>query len=387
MSPSAPVKRPRLTWKKRLTVSAVSLVAILLVLEVGARVGSWLVLGRNPYYLFYGFVSWTSKEGDGHSDLRTGYFKFPAGQVIRHGLPEPGRINSQGFRGPEFAPEKPPGTYRIACLGGSSTFGYTNRDAGTYPVLLQQRFDAEPRAQRIEVLNAGIPHFNTDHLVALLDGEALGWSPDVLALYCAYNDATYPLAETRAQRLSHVIDQYSAAFATFRKLLNRSLGEVLFHRWSGYPRMTPENLAAQVDLHREMTRDNLEAIAARAAERGIRMVVVRQPITLWYAKVERGLAEGSRPALTYEGEVAELRARMEAEGAVQGWEAVLLVHRAVLEEIDAFAARHGLPVVDNVALVDAHPESLATIVHLTEEANARLADALHAVLGAWVDAP
>jgi hypothetical protein len=57
MSPSAPVERPRLTWKKRLTVSAVSLVAILLVLEVGARVGSWLVLGRNPYYLFYGFVS------------------------------------------------------------------------------------------------------------------------------------------------------------------------------------------------------------------------------------------------------------------------------------------------------------------------------------------
>jgi hypothetical protein len=279
MSPSAPVERPRLTWKKRLTVSAVSLVAILLVLEVGARVGSWLVLGRNPYYLFYGFVSWTSKEGDGHSDLRTGYFKFPAGQVIRHGLPEPGRINSQGFRGPEFAPEKPPGTYRIACLGGSSTFGYTNRDAGTYPVLLQQRFDAEPRAQRIEVLNAGIPHFNTDHLVALLDGEALGWSPDVLALYCAYNDATYPLAETRAQRLSHVIDQYSAAFATFRKLLNRSLGEVLFHRWSGYPRMTPENLAVQGGRHRARARDHHAAHAPRAPHPRLPRGVGRPPKT------------------------------------------------------------------------------------------------------------
>jgi lysophospholipase L1-like esterase len=387
MTSPAQAARPPRTWKKRLTVSAVSLVAILLVMEVGARVGSWLVFDRNPYYLFYGFVSWTSKEGDGHSDLRSGYFKFPAHQVIQHGLPEPGHINSHGFRGPEFATEKPDGTFRVVCMGGSSTFGYTNTDRGTYPVLLQQRFDADAHGQRVEVINAGIPHFNTDHLVAALDGEILQWSPDVLTLYCAYNDATYPVAETRFQRVSHKIDEYSAAFATFRKLLNKSMGEVLFHRWSGYPRMTPEKLAVQVDLHREMTRSNLEAIAARAKERGIRIVVVRQPITLWHAKVERGLAEGPRPALSYESEVAELRARLESEGAVQGWEAVLLVHRAVLDEVDAFAARHGLPVVDNVALVDAHPDALATYVHLTEEANARLADALYAVLAPLVPAP
>ena len=79
--------------------------------------------------------------------------------------------------------------------------------------------------------------------------------------------------------------------------------------------------------------------------------------------------------------------RFESEGALPGWEAVLLVHRAVLDEIDAFAARHALPVVDNVALVDAHADAFSSYVHLTAGANARLAEALHATLAPLVPAP
>src|SRR5436190_20413136 len=32
------------------------------------------------------------------------------------------RINSMGFRGREVSASKPPGTFRIVCLGGSTTF-------------------------------------------------------------------------------------------------------------------------------------------------------------------------------------------------------------------------------------------------------------------------
>ena len=100
--------------------------------------------------------------------------------------------------------------------------------------------------------------------------------------------------------------------------------------------------------------------------------------------MEQGLVAGPRPAVTYEEEAAEVRAHLSSAGFVSGWEAVLLVHRALLEETDAFAARHGFPVVDNVALVDEHPEGLATYVHLTEEANDRLAEALYAVIALLV---
>jgi hypothetical protein len=96
---------------------------------------------------------------------------------------------------------------------------------------------------------------------------------------------------------------------------------------------------------------------------------------------------GPRPALTYEGEVADVRARLEREGEITGWEAVILVHRALLEEIDAFAAAHAFPVVDNVALVDVHPDAFSTYVHLTGKANERLAEALHAALAPLVPGP
>jgi lysophospholipase L1-like esterase len=380
----APARPPR-TWKKRLLVAACSLLATLVLFELVARVGAWLYYGRNPYYLFYGFVSWTAAPGDGHSEKLDGYFKFPPNQVIRHGLPEPGRINNHGFRGADFEAEKPAGTFRIVCLGGSSTFGYTDSDDGTYPYHLQRLFEQRQAGRRVEVINGGIPHFNTNHLVAMLEQEALGWAPDALTLYCAYNDAIYPLAENVWQEVTRKIDEYSAGFAVLRKLLNATLGNVVFHQWSEYlPQMDAPALARQIELHREMTRTNLEQIARLAATRATPLVVVRQPMTLWAWRRERGLVAGPRPALTYEGEVAEVRARLEQSGAIQGWEAVLLVHRAVLEEVDAFAARHGFALIDNVALLDAHPDGYSSYVHLNSAANARLAEALHAALAPLV---
>jgi len=382
---NAPAPLPRRSWKKRLLVSATSLVVLLVTLELVARVGAWLANDRNPYYLFYGFVSWADDTGKGHTEKLDGYFKFPPNETIQHGLPEPGHINNHGFRGADFEAQKPAGTFRIVCLGESSTFGYTDTDDGTYPYLLQRSFDAEAGARRVEVLNAGIPHFNTNNQVALLDEEALSWAPDVFTLYAGYNDATYPVAENGWQRVTRKIDEYSAAFAGLRKFVNARFGEVIFNQWSAYlPQMDAPRLARQIELHRAMTRANLAAIAERAARQGTRVVVVRQPMTLWYTRVEHGLESGPRPPLTYEGEVRDVRARLEKDGAITGWEAVLLVHRALLEEMDAFAAEHGYPVVDNVALIDAHPDGLSTYVHLTEAANRRLAEALHAVLAPLV---
>ena len=376
-APGQPAPRAR---RRRLRL-ALALAGALLGLELAARVGAWLHHGRDPYYLYYGFVSWTSAGGDGHSDKFDGYFKYPPHRPVRHGLPEPGRINNHGFRGADFELAKAPGTVRVVCLGGSSTFGYTDRDAGTYPFLLQQRFEAEGGGPRVEVINAGIAHFDSDNQVALLRGEVLAWEPDVLTLYIGYNDALYPRPENAWQAATKRLDEYSAAFAAVRKLANALLGEVIHHRWSSYRQpTTAAELARQVELHRARTRANLEAIAELAGTRGTRLVVVRQPMTNWYMRHP----DAPRAGVTYEGEAAEVRARLEREGAIGAGEAVLLVHRALLAEIDAFAAAHGFPLVDNVALIDAHPEGLATYVHLTEAANARLAEALHAALAPLV---
>jgi lysophospholipase L1-like esterase len=374
---------PRRARRRRLLVVAAACLVALLAFELVARVGSWLVHGFDPYYLFYGFVSWTDATGEGHSDKFDGYFKYPPNSTLHNKLPEPGRINNHGFRGADFEVAKAPGTFRVVCMGGSSTFGYRARDQGTYPVLLQQLFDARPAGMRVEVINAGIAHLNSDHQVALVQSEVLDWQPDVITLYLAYNDAFYPRPESRWQAATKKADEYSAAFASLRKATNALFGDVIVHQWTVFPLQSPpEQLALQIELHRERTRTNLETIAELALARGTRIVVARQPMTVWYQQYP----DTPRAGLTYEDEVAGARARLEQNGAVDRWDAVLLVHRALLEEIDAFAARHGFPVVDNVALIDAHPDGLATYVHLTEAANARLAQALHDVLAPLVHA-
>ena len=374
---------PRRARRTRLLLAGALCIGALLALELVTRVGSWLVYGLDPYYLLYGFVSWTDPTGEGHSEKFEGYFKYPPNSTLHNKVPEPARINNQGFRGADFEVAKAPGTFRIACMGGSSTFGYTDGDQGTYPVLLQELFDAHPAAMPVEVINAGIAHFNTDHQVALLRGEVLDWEPDVITLYLAYNDAYYPRPESRWQAAAKRADEYSAAFACLRKVTNALFGEVIMHQWTLFPeRTTPEKLARQIELHRARTRTNLEAIAELAHARGARVVVGRQPMTVWY----REHPDSPRAGITYEAEVAGARARLERDGAVGLWDAVLLVHRALLEEIDAFAAAHAFPVVDNVALIDAHPEGLATYVHLSEAANARLAQAFYDAIAPLVPA-
>lgn len=64
-------------------------------------------------------------------------------------------INSHGFRDREVSLRKPPGVYRVACVGGSTTVqGRTN--AETWPALLQERLGTLPDGRRVEVLNLGV---------------------------------------------------------------------------------------------------------------------------------------------------------------------------------------------------------------------------------------
>ncbi len=387
MTPSSSVQasggraRSPLGWKKKLAYTAIVFLFSAGATEVLARVGSYLYYDRNPYYLLYGYRSWTSDEGAGHSEKYDGYFKFPPNQTIEYGTPEPCRINNLGFRGADFEPEKPEGTFRIVCLGASSTFGYLNRDTETYSVVLGQLLGDEIDDMRVEVINAGIPHFTTDNILAALESEIFAYEPDVLTIYTGCADAVRPLAESRLQSVCRVLDEYSAAYAGIRKVVNKTVGPVLFGQWTAYlGTMDQEAIDRQLALHEARTRGNFEQIVAQARERGIQLVVIRQPITSWHDRRNRGLVETTDVRPGYEEEYAAISASLARNGYVQGFEVVLLVQHRLVEIIDELAAANELPVVDNVALISEAPEGLGSKVHLTAEANQRLARALHEVV-------
>lgn len=86
----------------------------------------------------------------------------------------------------DFALEKPAGTYRIVCFGGSTT---AHRMGGIhYPRLLQQKLRSDAGRDNIEVINVGSAAYATPHSIILLALDVLSWQPDLVILSHNIND-------------------------------------------------------------------------------------------------------------------------------------------------------------------------------------------------------
>ncbi len=96
--------------------------------------------------------------------------------------------NAHGLRGPEVSLRKPARVFRVACLGGSSTYGTGPRsDKATYPARLQQHLRRV--GTRAEVLNFGVPGWTTTESLINLSLRVIAFEPDLLIVYHATNDA------------------------------------------------------------------------------------------------------------------------------------------------------------------------------------------------------
>jgi len=97
------------------------------------------------------------------------------------------RINSDGFRGEEYTPEPLEGTRRIAVMGDSETFGFTMIEEKTLPGNLQLILNSES-GKRYEVLNFGVPGYNTIQESRVLEEKVFKYNPAIVILYYNFND-------------------------------------------------------------------------------------------------------------------------------------------------------------------------------------------------------
>jgi lysophospholipase L1-like esterase len=104
--------------------------------------------------------------------------------------------NSLGFRGRETTWEKPPGTFRILCLGGSSTYGIgPSSDETNWTSRLEAHLNAASPPRPVEVINGGCQGYSTFEMAILLQVRGIALSPDLVICYEAINDmrcALYP---------------------------------------------------------------------------------------------------------------------------------------------------------------------------------------------------
>ncbi|MCI0480146.1 MAG: SGNH/GDSL hydrolase family protein, partial [Candidatus Dadabacteria bacterium] len=100
------------------------------------------------------------------------------------------RINSLGFRGPEFQREKGNGVFRVAFLGDSFTLGNGVKFEDTYPQCvsaeLNRRYDGS--GVRFESYNFSVGGGNLVNTLNVFVTSVVGSSPDMVILGLTLND-------------------------------------------------------------------------------------------------------------------------------------------------------------------------------------------------------
>ena len=97
-------------------------------------------------------------------------------------------VNPQGFRGESIARDKPPRTFRIFTIGGSTTLGVNNSYEESYPYLLQEALRARYPGVQIEVQNAGCAWYTSAHALVSYTLEVRQYQPDLVIFFEAIND-------------------------------------------------------------------------------------------------------------------------------------------------------------------------------------------------------
>lgn len=98
------------------------------------------------------------------------------------------RINAQGFRGVDFDAPLVQRERRIACLGDSFTFGWGVEDGECFPVRLQARLEEGPTRGVWQVLNCGLPGYNTWQQLRLYERVVRPEKPEVVVIGWYLND-------------------------------------------------------------------------------------------------------------------------------------------------------------------------------------------------------
>ncbi len=124
--------------------------------------------------------------------------RMPADPRLRWVLPADGemhlggvsnRINSRGYRGPEFATERDPCTLRIYSAGDSSAYGHGVADGEAFverlPALLA---GGGLDDLTVEGINGAVPGFSTYQSLARLETEGWDLHPDLLVISNLWSD-------------------------------------------------------------------------------------------------------------------------------------------------------------------------------------------------------
>jgi len=134
------------------------------------------------------------------------------------------------FNRQSFSTPKAPGTYRIFCLGGSTTYGRPYDDVTSFPGWLRKLLPLADDQRDYEVINAGGVSYASYRVAQLMD-ELCTYEPDLFIVYTGHNEfleeRTY--RELKKNRIVPAKLQWalghSRSYSSLRSLYTRFRGE------------------------------------------------------------------------------------------------------------------------------------------------------------------
>ncbi len=254
--------------------------ASLALLEVCGRV--WLgAFASNNDFTRYAPPAWVPLEQQRY--LPHPYTAYTMNPAFR-GRDGRNRHNALGYRGAEVALEKAPGTYRILCLGGSTTYETGVPEFGrTWPAQMQEILRQRLGRDNVEVINAGCPQWNSWESLIDLQLRGLQLEPDLVIVYCGTNEIFPRLVPPQEYRRDN--RGYRKGWEAEWSWWQHSVGMHFLGLASGLVRRTSLSEMCEIDygdLDREAcltantTRyyeDNLEQMVALTRQYGAKILI------------------------------------------------------------------------------------------------------------------
>lgn len=119
------------------------------------------------------------------------------------------RINRDGIRDRDYSRTKPTGTFRIAAVGDSCTFGLGLELADTWPKQLER--ELQKTNPRVEVINFGVMGYNTPQEAERIQDKVLGYAPDLIIIGYSLNDIG---VLSRERRVLNTYNGYNSFLTT-----------------------------------------------------------------------------------------------------------------------------------------------------------------------------
>jgi lysophospholipase L1-like esterase len=287
------------------------------------------------------------------------------------------RINAQGFRGADFDAPEVRRERRIACLGDSFTFGWGVEDKESFPERLQARLEEGPTRGVWQVLNCGLPGYNTWQQLRLYERAIRPEQPDIVVIGWYLNDLDpYSIGATGALASEGHLLAGTAILDWYTRKLRKLT-----------PRFEFEGLDVEAAKSlKEFYDQNTGIVEHNAGDPRSRPYVERNLLHLGQLFDAIG-ADEARPVLLIFPSVGQMDAlkQQRAELPPEEYQASRALVARIQSDLTEFAQGHAVPVVD---LLDAYMDSEVRpygdvdLSHPSVHGHQLAADVLHRALEA-----